>query len=176
MNTVEALNVLGKALCGDSFEVKPGLTDAETILEIAKNYTGGGSGGGGGSAPSIPVITAEWDDDNGNYRITSHTYEELESIYLDYHETFIFNFIGQQEDMSGKFWTLTDADFVGSTSETHRLYFGTGEIAVKPTLDRENAFDVIRTHTIIVPKDTIDATGHPTCTLGSNDWNEPEYK
>lgn len=44
MNTVEALNVLGKALCGDSFEVKPGLTDAETILEIAKNYSGGGSG------------------------------------------------------------------------------------------------------------------------------------
>ena len=33
MNTVEALNVLGKALCGDSFEVKPGLTDAE-------DYTG----------------------------------------------------------------------------------------------------------------------------------------
>lgn len=48
MNTVEALNVLGKALCGDSFEVKPGLTDAETILEIAKNYSGGGSGSGGG--------------------------------------------------------------------------------------------------------------------------------
>lgn len=47
MNTVDALNVLGKALCGDSFEVKPGLTDAETILEIAKNYEGGGSGGGG---------------------------------------------------------------------------------------------------------------------------------
>ena len=46
MNTVEALNVLGKALCGDSFEVKPGLTDAETILEIAKNYEGGGAGGG----------------------------------------------------------------------------------------------------------------------------------
>lgn len=45
MNTVDALNVLGKALCGDSFEVKPGLTDAETILEIAKNYEGGGSGG-----------------------------------------------------------------------------------------------------------------------------------
>lgn len=46
MNTVDALNVLGKALCGDSFEVKPGLTDAETILEIAKNYTGGGGSGG----------------------------------------------------------------------------------------------------------------------------------
>ena len=45
MNTVDALNVLGKALCGDSFEVKPGLTDAETILEIAKNYTGGSGGG-----------------------------------------------------------------------------------------------------------------------------------
>lgn len=45
MNTVDALNVLGKALCGDSFEVKPGLTDAETILEIAKNYEGGGSSG-----------------------------------------------------------------------------------------------------------------------------------
>lgn len=51
MNTVEALNALGKALCGDSFEVKPGLTDAETILEIAKGYSGGsGSGGGGGRA------------------------------------------------------------------------------------------------------------------------------
>ena len=47
MNTVDALNVLGKALCGDSFEVKPGLTDAETILEIAKNYEGGSGGGGG---------------------------------------------------------------------------------------------------------------------------------
>lgn len=49
MNTVDALLELGKALCGDSFEVKPGLTDAETILEIAKNYQppegGGGSGG-----------------------------------------------------------------------------------------------------------------------------------
>ena len=47
MNTVDALNVLGKALCGDSFEVKPGLTDAETILEIAKNYTGGSGSGSG---------------------------------------------------------------------------------------------------------------------------------
>lgn len=55
MNTVEALNVLGKALCGDSFEVKPGLTDAETILEIAKNYTGGGSGGGGDSVRIIDI-------------------------------------------------------------------------------------------------------------------------
>ena len=45
MNTVDALNVLGKALCGDSFETKPGLTDAETILEIAKNYSGGSGGG-----------------------------------------------------------------------------------------------------------------------------------
>lgn len=54
MNTVDALNVLGKALCGDSFEVKPGLTDAETILEIAKNYTGGS----GGSESSTIVIVA----------------------------------------------------------------------------------------------------------------------
>lgn len=55
MNTVEALNVLGKALCGDSFEVKPGLTDAETILEIAKNYEGGGSGSGGGRVIEMPM-------------------------------------------------------------------------------------------------------------------------
>lgn len=53
MNTVEALNVLGKALCGDSFEVKPGLTDAETILEIAKNYSGGGSEGESGGGVRI---------------------------------------------------------------------------------------------------------------------------
>lgn len=54
MNTVDALNVLGKAPCGDSFEVKPGLTDAETILEIAKNYTGGS--GGGERSSGLPEI------------------------------------------------------------------------------------------------------------------------
>lgn len=41
--TVDALKALGKALCGDSFEVTPGLTDAEMIFEIAKQYEGGGS-------------------------------------------------------------------------------------------------------------------------------------
>jgi len=56
MNTVDALNVLGKALCGDSFEVKPGLTDAETILEIAKNYSGGSGGGEGGGSADVPVL------------------------------------------------------------------------------------------------------------------------
>lgn len=55
MNTVDALNVLGKALCGDSFEVKPGLTDAETILEIAKNYSGGGGETGSGRVIEMPI-------------------------------------------------------------------------------------------------------------------------
>ena len=75
MNTVDALNALGKALCGDSFEVKPGLTDAETILEIAKNYEGGsGSGSGGGSGrrviyledlPRSADLNATWDYEKG---------------------------------------------------------------------------------------------------------------
>ena len=40
----DALVTLGKALCGDSFEVESGSTDAEIILEIANNYEGGSSG------------------------------------------------------------------------------------------------------------------------------------
>lgn len=34
--TVDALNALGKSLLGDNYTPKPGLTDAETINEIAK--------------------------------------------------------------------------------------------------------------------------------------------
>ena len=42
-NTVEALNTLGKSLLGDNYTPKPGLTDAETINEIAKAaYNAGG--------------------------------------------------------------------------------------------------------------------------------------
>ena len=76
MNTVEALNVLGKALCGDSFEVKPGLTDAETILEIAKNYSGSGGESGGGESPIVDIVLGEWDE-SGAAMVTSHTWEEL---------------------------------------------------------------------------------------------------
>ena len=86
MNTVDALNVLGKALCGDSFEVKPGLTDAETILEIAKNY----SGGGGGSF--LPVVklsyTATYSGEIGNIEfsnvVCSKTVEELRALKTGY--------------------------------------------------------------------------------------------
>lgn len=48
MNTVDALLELGKALCGNDFELAPNMTDAEAIREIARNYQppeGGGSGG-----------------------------------------------------------------------------------------------------------------------------------
>ena len=82
MNTVDALNKLGKALCGDSFEVKPGLTDAETIMEIAKNYEGGGSGGG--ESVDLPFYTIKVDVDRtvldggiSKYEVVSHTWEEL---------------------------------------------------------------------------------------------------
>ena len=47
MNTVDALLELGKALCGNDFELAPNMTDAEAIREIARNYQppeGGGSG------------------------------------------------------------------------------------------------------------------------------------
>lgn len=57
MNTVDALNVLGKALCGDSFETKPGLTDAETILEIANQYEAPQGGGSGSGGPVIKLKT-----------------------------------------------------------------------------------------------------------------------
>lgn len=82
MNTVDALNVLGKALCGDSFEVKPGLTDAETILEIAKNYTGGsGSDSGSDSGGcDIKTVTVTFASDSGTYFVTDGlTWEELTS-------------------------------------------------------------------------------------------------
>ena len=90
MNTVDALNVLGKALCGDSFEVKPGLTDAETILEIAKNYEGGGSGSGGGSIPVLEVVgTIE------NYTATLasvKTYKEIEDSIDEGNYIFLVKF------------------------------------------------------------------------------------
>lgn len=38
MTTVEALKKLGEALVGDDFKVDPGLTDAEMIYEIAKQF------------------------------------------------------------------------------------------------------------------------------------------
>lgn len=70
MNTVDALNVLGKALCGDSFEVKPGLTDAETILEIAKNYEGGSGSGGGSDADGLVIRALNtYDSKTGNTTI-----------------------------------------------------------------------------------------------------------
>lgn len=59
----DALVTLGKALCGDSFEVKPGLTDAETIMEIAKNYTGG-SGSGDNTGSGLPEIVFQLDLSN----------------------------------------------------------------------------------------------------------------
>lgn len=53
MNTVDALNALGKALLGDNYTPGVGRTDAETIDDIAKAVSenpigGGGSGSGGG--------------------------------------------------------------------------------------------------------------------------------
>ena len=78
MNTVDALNVLGKALCGDSFEVKPGLTDAETILEIAKNYTGdSGSGGGEGGSDTF-LIKFTPSESEGTYE-TDVSFDEIVS-------------------------------------------------------------------------------------------------
>lgn len=81
MNTVEALNVLGKALCGDSFEVKPGLTDAETILEIAKNYTGGG--GESGNNPMVVPVTIDANPNNPDqYTATlGNTWQEIADAF-----------------------------------------------------------------------------------------------
>ena len=79
--TVDALNALGKALCGDSFEVKPGRTDAETIFEIAKGVEekGGLPSGESDSGLKLPVI--EIDGNSGAFsiecQITNWTYFDL---------------------------------------------------------------------------------------------------
>ena len=73
MNTVDALKDLYKTLCGKDYAGDPNPTDAEMISAIAKDA----QSGGGGSTPSIPVITAEYSEDEYNYRVTSHTFDEL---------------------------------------------------------------------------------------------------
>ena len=81
MNTVDALNELGKALLGYSYTENIGLTDAETIKSIADQVkaAGGLNPGGGGSGTDFPfpIIVIE------DYEVTSHTWEELCDIMTD---------------------------------------------------------------------------------------------
>ena len=123
MNTVDALNVLGKALCGDSFEVKPGLTDAETILEIAKNYKapeGGGSGGG----LTYPVVNMTWVYDD-QYNVTDFSvdknWSELNAmrggyIILHEHVTYIDDGVEKEDDT----YDVANIDIWGTSNG---LYF-----------------------------------------------------
>ena len=75
--TVDALKALGKALCGDSFEVTPGLTDAEMIFEIAKQYQ---PPEGGGSSVGCNIKTVTLARDGGKEFVTDGlTWEELTS-------------------------------------------------------------------------------------------------
>ena len=84
MNTVDALNILGKALCGDSFEVKPGLTDAETILEIAKNYTGESSSG-----PTIYEFLLNESGTGDHYAEgpTGLTYDDFAGVWIQFNKS-----------------------------------------------------------------------------------------
>ena len=85
MNTVDALNKLGAALLGDSYESKVGLTDAETIESIADQVkeAGGLNPGGGGEDVTLPFYTIKVDVDREvgsgvtKYEVVSHSWEEL---------------------------------------------------------------------------------------------------
>ena len=61
MNTVDALNEFGMALCGDGFVPQPDRTDAETINDIAEWLK---NNGGIGSAPRIIEISNLGDIDD----------------------------------------------------------------------------------------------------------------
>lgn len=142
MNTVEALNALGKALCGDSFEVKPGLTDAETIVEIAKNYSGGGSGGGESAFPLFTTLVIDRNNgENNDDVLTSHTWEEITSV-ADYlrDKSYIpvgCKFTSDTEDpIFVGFAYLVDID-LGPNNEVTGLYFGLAPTALGPSSDRE---------------------------------------
>ena len=81
MNTVDALLELGKALCGNDFELAPNMTDAEAIREIARNYQPpeGGSGGDSGSG-GCDIKTVTLARDGGKEFVTDGlTWEELTS-------------------------------------------------------------------------------------------------
>lgn len=55
MNTVDSLNKLGKALCGDAYVYVPGLTDAEAISKVADSIAE--SGGISGNAARHIAVT-----------------------------------------------------------------------------------------------------------------------
>ena len=65
MNTVDALLELGKALCGNDFELAPNMTDAEAIREIARNYQPP-EGGGSEGADKINYFEIELDNTEDN--------------------------------------------------------------------------------------------------------------
>lgn len=71
---LESLELLGKALCGNDFELASNVTDAEAIQAIARNYTGGGSSGG------CDIKTVTLARDGGKEFVTDGlTWEELTS-------------------------------------------------------------------------------------------------
>ena len=170
----DALVTLGKALCGDSFEVKPGLTDAETILEIAKNYKA--PEGGGGSETFLPVITVDYNDDFGNNIVTSHTFDELVELFTPDYSTGIWNgtatikFVSDEEGPNGRIWACSDVDY-DNNDKPVVLYLGTGDLASKPSVDREGGYDAYRTYELKISSETTDELGHPMAVLnGGNGW------
>lgn len=179
--TVDALKALGKALCGDSFEVTPGLTDAEMIFEIAKQYQ---PPEGGGSSSSIPVLTAEYNEDDYEYYVKSHTFDEINSLFCRSGDTFpslyrpvIINFSGYDpsidEMYSGSLWYCTDYDADQEDYTVETLYLGSGRVAQKPSYDREGSSDVVSSMGVKIYKNQTDAAGNPSMTQpAETQWSD----
>lgn len=81
MNTVEALNALGKALLGDNYTPSVGRTDAETIYDIAKAVSENPIGGGG-SSTEPRVIWLDHTEDNYMFLSAGLTWEDFVGSYI----------------------------------------------------------------------------------------------
>jgi len=164
MNTVEALKDLYKTLCGKDYAGDPNPTDAEMISAIAADA----NISGGGSPSSRPVITAEYDETENMYRITSHTYDELVTLYnakyfqSSGHISAIINFIGgPSEDHSGREWYCTDVDR-DTNWNPYSIYLGYASVGGCPTNNREAMEPAINEFKVMISSNNLDAAGHPT--------------
>ena len=119
MNTVDALNELGKALLGDSYEQKIGLTDAETIQNIAAQVeeAGGLSPSGGddsGSDTTSPFIELAMDYDTGN--ISGYTFDEIYNMLVVDETTRPFLIKYEHVGDSGTYYSYLGTVWAGSAN------------------------------------------------------------
>lgn len=133
---------------------------------------------GGGSPSSRPVITAEYDETDSMYHITSHTYDELVTLYnakyfqSSGHISAIINFIGgPSEDHSGREWYCTDVD-CDTNQNPYNIYLGYASIGGRPTNDREATEPAINKFMVSISSNNLDAAGHPTMSdVATSEWS-----